>query len=230
MPHRSTSSRPAVLPQRASSEGRMNFMYSCVPRGKTCAMYSAPRIATANACGWRFKVDTMRSPPGFARARENLQGRGRIRNVLEHLHAGDRIEGGRALAREILRGRHAVVDANPGLQCVQFGDLDQGGRTDRVRARAHRRAPWLRIECRRRIPRPEPAFRSVPRRSPHSAAAADSVGAASSTDHSGPTNSAQEPRIWLFPPGRHFARAQSCTAPGPGRGQRWAGRVAQTGG
>ncbi len=46
----------------------MNFKYSCVPRGKTRAMYSAPTIATANASGLRLSVETMTVPPGFANA------------------------------------------------------------------------------------------------------------------------------------------------------------------
>ena len=37
----------------------MNLRYSCVPLGSTRAIYSAPRMATPNASGVRFKVDTM---------------------------------------------------------------------------------------------------------------------------------------------------------------------------
>ena len=70
----------------------MNFKYSCVPRGKTRAMYSAPMMATANACGLRFNVETKTSPPGLTSTAKRFERCGGVRNVLEHFHAGDQVE------------------------------------------------------------------------------------------------------------------------------------------
>ena len=72
----------------------MNFKYSCVPRGKTRAMYSAPTMATAKASGLRLSVETMTSPPGFTSAAKRRHAGGRIGHVLEHFHAGHQIECG----------------------------------------------------------------------------------------------------------------------------------------
>ncbi len=102
----------------------MNFRYSCVPRGRTRAMYSAPRIATANACGLRFKVDTMTSPPGFTRAPSAARAAGGIGHVLEHFHAGHHIERGGRSRAQFLRGDGPILDRDLRLEGVQFGDLE----------------------------------------------------------------------------------------------------------
>ena len=76
----------------------MNFRYSCVPRGSTRAMYSAPMMATANASGLRLSVETITSPPGLTSAAKACNRGRRVGNVLEHFHAGHEIEGGGAFA------------------------------------------------------------------------------------------------------------------------------------
>ena len=87
-------------------------------------MYSAPRIATANACGWRFKVETMTSPPGFASAASASRaaaGSGTCSSISMQVTTSK--APGRSRARSSA-ATPAIVDRSPGLQRVQFGDLE----------------------------------------------------------------------------------------------------------
>src|SRR4030065_244422 len=56
MPVYSRTTRPACRLMRSSSEGRMNFRYSCVPRGSSLRMYSAPTMANSHDFGLRLSV------------------------------------------------------------------------------------------------------------------------------------------------------------------------------
>ncbi|MNY39637.1 hypothetical protein D3C86_1743300 [compost metagenome] len=49
--------RPAMRLQAPSSEGRMNFLKSWVPRGSNFMMYSAPTMANRYAFGLRLMVE-----------------------------------------------------------------------------------------------------------------------------------------------------------------------------
>ncbi len=68
MPVMSCSSRPAARACAISSLGRMNFAYSCVPRGSRLSTYSAPTIASANDFRLRLIVEKNTAPPGFTSA------------------------------------------------------------------------------------------------------------------------------------------------------------------
>ena len=103
----------------------MNFKYSCVPRGSTRAMYSAPMIATANASGLRFSVETMTSPPGLTSAANAADDGRRIRNVLEHFHAGHQIEGRRPFAAPAPRPRRLDIrHRHLALERMQFRHIE----------------------------------------------------------------------------------------------------------
>ncbi len=161
MPVRSSSSRPAARPQRASSEGRMNFKYSCVPRGKTRVMYSAPTMATANAMGLRFKRRDDDIAAGLhqcAKRRETLAaGSGTCSSISMQVTRSN--AAGRS-RRQLLRGD--ALDTRPRL--LPRGRAVRPRRappaTDRCRAPAHRRAPSPRRGCPRRSRHRAPASRT----------------------------------------------------------------------
>ena len=66
MPRISTTSSRASRAIAASSLGRMNLAYSCVPRGNRRSTYSAPTMANRNDFGLRLMVEKNTQPPGRA--------------------------------------------------------------------------------------------------------------------------------------------------------------------
>ena len=119
------------------------------------------------------RYDDLASRPNQGRERGE-HGRG-IGNVLEELHARDRIEVRGMLARQSLR-RHGPSRSqlDPRLERVQARDVETGLREiDAEHVRAGR-GPWPRTESRRRSRRRRRVFRRARRRDRCTAGAADS--------------------------------------------------------
>ena len=90
--------------------------------------YSPPTMAVRNERRLRFRVETISAPPGRSKAARRRHGGGRVGHVLEHLHAGDRVEGLRLLARQRLGRGHAVIDREALLRGMQARHLDHARR------------------------------------------------------------------------------------------------------
>ena len=88
MPICPLSSKFDFLHQFASSEGRMNLAYSCVPFGRRFKTYSAPRIANIYDFGFLFIVEKNTVPPGFTNSKHDLTieaGSGTCSSISRHV-------------------------------------------------------------------------------------------------------------------------------------------------
>src|SRR5574344_1897477 len=63
----SCTTRPDARQNWASSLGRRNLLYSCVPVGSILRMYSAATMARPNDLMLRFNVEKKTQPPGLTK-------------------------------------------------------------------------------------------------------------------------------------------------------------------
>ncbi len=150
--------KAGLAPPSGQLRGADEFqIFMRAPRQYPRAMYSAPMMATANASGLRFSVETMTSPPGLTSAASAATRRRRIRNVFEHLHASHQIERGRLLDRQLLCGYRLDTQLRSCPRAHAVPPHRAPLAIDQSRAPARRRAPSPRSGCRRRSPHRERA-------------------------------------------------------------------------
>src|SRR5262249_55508893 len=159
------TSSPTLRHHAASSAGRINFAYSCVPRGSKPRTYSAPTIASAKLFKLRLMVEKNAVPPGRSAAAHAATielGSGPGSSTSGH---GIALAG--RLQRDLLAGDAAVVDRQTAGRGVLPRRIDvllrEVDRDDTRSARrepfCHEAAPAADVENPR--PRERNAFRDV---------------------------------------------------------------------